>query len=440
MCVAEATELRLQLDKARERARRPCAEEVNAGEEQQHDGGAAAAKTTTSHDRRRRSRRDSDQQEVGAGGRKSPQRRPKRSRTKPRKFWEACPGRNGSDARQHRPPSHASSATTQLQEVDEHWLSRAEDLDEFWRTREGGEGAWSGTQPSAATASSHGALRGSAVAPGTSQRATTAPVGGGAAAKALVARRSPRMPQATTEHDKVQELRQLAVQRGHDEMEYELARDLLRNGRWDVQGALDVVAPIGCAARGTGGDGGSGSGSGSGSSDDGAAAGNDDSGDEDYHHTDDGAASSFCDTAAATTACATTDSRRPDEQVVAADDTDPSWYRDVHVDVDAEVTTAAAATTIEDAAGVMRRSGRERSRRRPDQRSPIPPRAAVRESEEELRTVRCPYPGEANAVWWCATCGCHETLRDKRALSPFFSKVCALVGFVVVGNGVAVVR
>eukprot|EP01047_Picozoa_sp_COSAG01_P096727 COSAG01_NODE_27169_length_692_cov_1.713322_1_plen_200_part_01 len=200
MCIAEATKLRLQLDKARERARRPCAEEVNARVKQQHDGGAAAAKATTSHDRRRRRRRDSDQQEVGAGGGKSPQRRPKRSRTKPRNYWEACPaGRNGSDARQHRPPSHASSATTQLP-------SRAKDLDEFWRTGEGGEGALSGTQPSAAPASSHGALRGSAAAPGTSQRATAAPVGGGGAAKTLVARRSPRMPQATAEHDKVQEL------------------------------------------------------------------------------------------------------------------------------------------------------------------------------------------------------------------------------------------
>jgi hypothetical protein len=46
----------------------------------------------------------------------------------------------------------------------------------------------------------------------------------------------------------------------------------------------------------------------------------------------------------------------------------------------------------------------------------------VRESEEQLRAVRCPYPGEANAVWWCPTCGCHETLRGKQALAPFFSK------------------
>eukprot|EP01047_Picozoa_sp_COSAG01_P045669 COSAG01_NODE_4227_length_5224_cov_4.060683_1_plen_158_part_10 len=38
-------------------------------------------------------------------------------------------------------------------------------------------------------------------------------------------------------------------------MEYQLARDLLRNCRWDVQAALDVAAPIGCVAIGTGGGG-----------------------------------------------------------------------------------------------------------------------------------------------------------------------------------------
>jgi hypothetical protein len=123
---------------------------------------------------------DGNQQEVGAEGGKSPQRRPMRSQTKPRSHWEAClAGRNGSDVRQHRPPSHASSATTQLLEVDEQWISRAKDLDKFWRTGEGGEGASSGTQASAVSASSHGTLHSSAAAPGTSQRATSQRDSGG---------------------------------------------------------------------------------------------------------------------------------------------------------------------------------------------------------------------------------------------------------------------